>query len=150
MSQGAMNCPFLTLTARPVRPAAWMQVGLPGQESRYLEQIADLGHRRRLMAFMDVRGDRQAGASLHGLQRPQARLQSRTAKRLARGPVGLVERRLEHQRQSQTLGQFPQPLGNPQRQIVRLDDARSGDPEQRLAGPADNLPDRNRLNGVHK
>ena len=48
MSSGAMNCPFLMLTARPVARRGHHEVGLAAEEGGDLEHVADLGRRRAL------------------------------------------------------------------------------------------------------
>ena len=75
MSQGARNWPFFTWTARPVRGRGHQQIGLPGQEGRDLQQIADLGRRRGLLRQVDVGRDRQARSSpspARSMARPSA------------------------------------------------------------------------------
>ena len=47
MSQGARNCPFLTLTGRPLAGARQDQVGLPAEERGDLQEVQDLRRRRR-------------------------------------------------------------------------------------------------------
>ena len=53
------------------------QIGLPGEEGGDLQQVADLGHRRRLVRLVDVGGHRQAGRFLHAPQNGQPALQAR-------------------------------------------------------------------------
>ena len=65
------------------------QIGLPGQECRNLNQIHDLCDGRDLVLLVNVGGDRQAGAALHGFQRLQAFVQPWSAKGVARRPVGV-------------------------------------------------------------
>jgi hypothetical protein len=60
---GRHELPFLDVH-RPFGPGGrHQQVGLPGQEGRDLQQLADLGRRLGLVGQMDVGGHRQAGFS---------------------------------------------------------------------------------------
>src|SRR5262249_28058211 len=128
--------------ARPPRPPRRLhQVGLAREERRHLQKVAHLGHGRDLNRFVDVGGDRQPGAALDRLEGLHPLAQPRPAERLARGTVGLVERRLEHERQLQALRQVGDRLGDAQCQVVRLDDARAGDPQQRPAGTTNDVAD---------
>ena len=59
------------------------QIGLPRQERRDLKDVANLGRRFHLTAFMHVGDHREAGALLDCRQRAHAFAQTRAAKRLA-------------------------------------------------------------------
>ena len=98
MSQGARNCPFFRLTARPVAGRGLDQVGLARQQSRYLEHIHDLRTGPGLRRFVHVGQHRQAGVGFDLLQDPQTRLQTRSAIGVMAGAVGFIERGLEYQR----------------------------------------------------
>ena len=126
------------------------EVGLPGQERGHLQQVAHLGHGLCLVAFVDIGGHGQPSPLLDGRERPQPRLQARPAERFAGCPVGLVERRLEDQRHLQARRHLLEPVGDVQRQLVRLDDAGAGNPQQGLSGAADDTGYRNRSRARHE
>ncbi len=60
MSQGARNCPFLTLTVAPGLCRGNEKVGLPREEGRDLQDVHDLCHFRALPRLVHVRQHRQA------------------------------------------------------------------------------------------
>ena len=64
MSLGARNWPFLTLTGAPGLRRGDEQIGLPAEERGNLQDVDDLGGRRRLRRLVDVGQDRQPGALL--------------------------------------------------------------------------------------
>jgi hypothetical protein len=90
---------------------------------------------------MDVRRNRQAGMSLNRLQGSQSLLQTWPAERFSGGSVGLVERGFEDQRDGELVGDLAQGLGNPQGQVMGLDDAGPSNPNERPAGAAHHIPD---------
>ena len=92
MSQGARNCPFLTLTARPVRAAAIEKIGLAAEEGGNLQRVDRLGHARALGALVNVGDDRQAERLADFGEDRQRRLEPESACGDARGAVRLVER----------------------------------------------------------
>src|SRR5262249_19231803 len=87
---------------------------------------------------------------LDGGQRLESLVQPRTAERLARGAVGLVERRLEDQRQAEAPGHFGEAVGDLEGQLGRLDDPRPGHPQQRPPRPADEVANGDWLCGRHE
>ena len=62
MSQGARNCGFFHVHGPPGPGGREQQIGLPGEKGGDLQQVAHLAHGRGLMRFVNVGGDRQAGA----------------------------------------------------------------------------------------
>src|SRR5262249_40971845 len=95
------------------------------------------------------RHDRQPRALFDRCQRLESLVQAGTAERLAGGAVGLVERRLEDQRQFEAPGEVGKAVGDLQGQLVRLDDARPEHPQQGPTRPADDVADGNWLYGRH-
>ena len=91
----------------------------------------------------------KSGAAFDRFQGLQPFAQAWTAEGLARGAIRLVKGRFEDQRHFQTVGHLPKRLRDLQRQVVRLDHARPGDPEQRLAGATDELINGNGQGGGH-
>ena len=77
------------------------QIGLTGQKRRQLNNVTDLGRRRRLLGGVHVGHHRHAEALFERAQYGQAVVQARAAKRMNGRAVGFVEGRLEHQGQTQ-------------------------------------------------
>ena len=134
MSQGAMNWPFLTLTGLArcgPRPAPGPSAGRGRRGSAAGRHTSAAGS--TCAALVDVRRHRQPGRALDRFQRLEPLVQPRPAKRLARSAVGLVERRLEDQRDLQPLGQLGERVRNGKRQLL---DFRSRTGRRSKANPA--------------
>src|SRR5262249_51630824 len=99
---------------------------------RDVEQVDHVGQRADLVRLMHVGRHREARFLFDRGQRTDAFLQPRPAERLARRAVGLVPGSLEDDGDLELLRQPRQMLGNLERQVIRLDDARAEDPQQRL------------------
>ncbi len=110
------------------------QVGLPAKEGGNLQDIDDLGGLLHLGNVMDVGEHRAAEPFFDGSQDFQPLRQARPAKRFAAGPVGLVERRLENERNAQVGGQLDEMLRDGHRQRLRFKNARPGDEEKTFGG----------------
>jgi hypothetical protein len=109
------------------------KIGLPSQKGRYLEHIADFRHRSRLVTFMNIRKHRQPGQLFHTLECPQPLLETWPPERFGRRSICFVKRGLENQGDSQPFYQLLESFGNPQSQIMRLNHARAGNPQEGLA-----------------
>ena len=83
------------LTARPLLPASTNRIGLPAQEGRNLQNVANFGRRGDLTRLVDVGENRQAGLALDRAQDAQAFIEARPAVGIDAGAIRLVERRLE-------------------------------------------------------
>ena len=83
-------------------------------------------------AFMDVGRDRQPGALTDRFERLQSFFKTGAAKRFAGSPIRLVEGRLEDERNLEPLRHGGQLIGDPEREIVRLDHAGPSDPDERF------------------
>jgi len=127
MSAGATNCPFLTLTARPV---------LAAEKRRYLQQIADLPRGDGLLRQVDVGGHRQTGGGANPLQHGQPLVDAQPAEGGDARPIRLVERSLEDHLERQRRRQVRQRLGDPEAESLVVDHAWAGDQQQRPAGTA--------------
>ena len=97
---------------------------------------------RRRLQDVDYRGDlverrvlvnvRQHGhveLDAHALENPQALLDAEAPKPAERAAIGLVERRLEHERHRELRRNVLEPLGRRHHERFALDDARAGDEE---------------------
>src|SRR6187401_1646874 len=69
------------------------QVGLPRQKRGNLQDVRDPCRRSRLAGVVDVGEDWQRGPLLDDPENTESFFESRTSKRVDRGPIGLVERR---------------------------------------------------------
>src|SRR5207237_1027669 len=87
-----------------------------------------------LLPFVNVRQQRQTGFLFHVAKDFQSFFESRSAKRFDRRSIGFVERRLEHEVDSQFVAHFQQRSRHRQRMLARLDHTRPGDEERRIAG----------------
>ena len=136
MSSGARNWPFLTLTTRAGARGGDEQVGLARQERRNLQDVGDLGDRRRpaSASWMSVRIGTPAASLARARARAGLRPRPGPRNELIRGAVGLVERRLEDERHAGARGRC-RASASADVDGVRfaLDDARPGDEEQRCA-----------------
>jgi len=98
------------------------QVGLPRQEGRQLDDVADFGHWCGLVGFMHIGNHRHAEGLLHFLEDLHALFQARATERGNGRAVGLVEAGLEHIGDAEFLGDPHVFLAGAQRQVARLDD----------------------------
>ena len=64
MSRGARNWPFLTLTGLPGLRGGHEQIGLPAEKRRNLQDVDDLGRRRRVRRLVNVGEHRQRRCAL--------------------------------------------------------------------------------------
>ena len=111
------------------------QVRLPREERRNLQDVGDLGDRRRVRGLVDVGQDRDAGALAHAREDAQALVEARAAERSSRRPVGLVVRGLEDVRDAGAAGDVADRDREVDRVRLALDDAGAGDEQQRTAPP---------------
>ena len=92
MSSGARNWPFLRLTTRPVRAAATIEIGLPREKRRNLQDVGDFGGRARLPGLVNVRQDGHADFVAEPGRAPRGpSSMPGPAERGQRRAVGLVE-----------------------------------------------------------
>jgi hypothetical protein len=79
---------------------------------------------------MDIGQDRHTDLAAHVVENAQALVDARTAKRLARTAVGLVERRLVNEGHAERRGDGLELTGSVNGQLARLDRARPGNQEE--------------------
>jgi hypothetical protein len=91
MSQGARNCPFFTLTARPVSAAATSR-SVCRQRKAGICSTSTASARARLRRLVNVGNDRAAEPLADLGKNRQRGLQSDATHAFRAGPVGLVER----------------------------------------------------------
>ncbi len=108
------------------------QVGLPREEGRQLDDVADIGHRLRLPRLMYVGDDRHAEGLLHFLEDLHSLFQTRAAERGDRGTVGLVEARLEDVGNAELLGHPHVFFTGLHGQVPRLEDVDAAKQHERL------------------
>ena len=135
ISQGDRNCPFLIFTGLPWELAGHDEIRLPAEEGRRLQNIDDRGNLIQRRIFMHVRQYRHADLIAHLRERLQASLEPRTAETGARGAVRLVERRFEDEGDFERGGHFLEPSGDIDHQGFALDDAGTGNQEERAILP---------------
>jgi hypothetical protein len=138
---GRHELAFFHVDRSPGARGSEQQIGLPGEKRGNLQEIDDLPRCLRLTTLMDICRHRQPRAAFDRFQRLEPFVQPRPAEGFGRSAIRLVERRLEDERNLQTLSYFREAIRDPERQIMRLDDARPGDPEQRLAWAAGEIAD---------
>ena len=95
MSQGARNCPFLTLTARPVRAGGDQQVGLAAQEGGDLQHVDRLRGERALRGLVHVGSTGRPSVSRISAKIGSAASSPMPRALVAGSAVGLVEGGLE-------------------------------------------------------
>ena len=115
-------------------------VGLPAQEGRNLQHIADLSGRDRLLRKMHVGGHGQADDRPHAFEHRQPLVDAGAAKRAVARAVGLVERRLEDGLQPEVGRDGRDRLGDLEAQVLRLDHAGARNEQEGLPGPAQMRP----------
>jgi hypothetical protein len=123
------------------------QVGLPREERRDLDDLADGGGRCGLGGFVDVGRHRQPRFFADAGKDLQALLQPRPAEAMDARAVRLVEARLEDERHVEPGRRLGQPPGRVEHELLALDDARSGDKQQRLAATAAGVSNRDGIDG---
>ncbi|MCY1434802.1 hypothetical protein D9M71_508740 [compost metagenome] len=96
------------------------QIGLPREEGRQLDDVADLGHRGGLERLVDVGDDRHVEGLLDLLEDLQSFFHAGTTERRDRRAVGLVEAGLEHVGDAELLGDPHVFLADLHCQIARL------------------------------
>src|SRR5262249_40391935 len=110
------------------------EICLPAQKCWYLQNIKNLPGRLALRLFMDVAQQRNAKLAFDLAQHFQALPEPRTAERFERRAVGLVERRLEHKRESELPGDTLERRGRVVDQLPGLDNAGTCNNEQGFPG----------------
>ena len=125
------------------------QVRLTAEEGRDLQHVHDLCHGCRLIAFVHVRQHRHANLVLDALQNLEPDVHRVAAEGINGGPVGLVERRLENQRDAQAVADLANAGSHLEGKVFGLDNARAADQRQRavvanLQGVGNAAPDHGR------
>ncbi len=108
------------------------QVGLPREEGRQLDDVADIGDRLRLPWLVHISNDRDTKGFLHFLEDLHALFQARAAEGGDRGAVGLVEARLEHVGNAELLGHPHIFFTGLHGQIPRFEDIDAAEQHERL------------------
>jgi len=131
---GGEELPLLDVDRPAGAGGRLQQGGLPGQERRHLQDVADLRRGRDLADFVDVGEDRHPGLvpdpppDLQPFGIPEA------GARIDRAAVRLAVRGFEDVAQAEPAGDLPQASGDLQRHRRTLQHAGAGD-DQKLLGP---------------
>ena len=110
------------------------EIGLAAKEGRDLEDVDDPRGGPDLRGVVNVGEDGTAKALFDSGENFQSLREAGAAKRFAAGPVGLVERRLEDERDAEVGGEADEVLRDGNGERVRLQDARPGDEEEFFRG----------------
>ncbi len=125
-----MNCPFLTLTGRPVPAAASSRsVWRARKAGIWSRSTTSAIGRAWMVSWTSVVTGRPVSA-LIALEGPQPFVEARAAEARPGGPVGLVERGLEDQGDAAVGADLGQPGGDPQRHAAGFHHAGAGDQGQ--------------------
>ena len=128
---GREELALLEVDRLALRGDALDEVGLATQEGGRLQHVDHRGDLVERRVLVDVGQHRHADLLAHRREHPQARLDAGAAQAFVRRAVGLVERRLEHERHTTRGGQLVQAAGDVDAELLALDDAGTGDDEQR-------------------
>ncbi|MNQ88938.1 hypothetical protein D3C85_1042280 [compost metagenome] len=108
------------------------QVGLPREEGRQLDDVAHIRHRLRLLRFVHVGDQRHAEGLLDLFEDLHALLQAGATEGADRGAVGLVEAGLEHEGNTQLVGDPHILFAGAHGQVARLDDVDPAEQDEGL------------------
>ena len=132
MSHGAMNCPFLTLTTRPVFAAATTRSVWRQRKAGICSTSRTSAAGATCLDGMDVGEHRNPERFLHLGEDAEPFVETGAAEGGDRGPVRLVVGCLEDERDTETpLQMRHQPFGAAQRRGLVLDHAGTGDEDER-------------------
>ena len=135
ISQGERNCPFLMFTGLPWEHDGDDEIGLTAKEGRRLQNVHHRRHFIERRVLVHVGEHRHADLLAHLRESLQASLEPRTAEARARGTIRLVERSLEDEGNIERGGHFLEASGHVDDQRLALDDAGTGNQEERAIGP---------------
>ena len=113
------------------------ELRLHAEVCRDLDDVDDLGRRRRLIRVVDVGEDRQLELALHLLEQLEALLEARALVEVERATVVLRERRLEDHRDAEVRRDLLRALRGAHHQRLGLDNAGPGDQEQLIGAAVD-------------
>ena len=131
MSSGARNWPFLMLTGLPACATAWMKSVCRHRNAGVCRTSTVAATSAISSSCVHVGQHRHADLPLHVGEDAQAFLHAEPAERRARAAVGLVVRRLEDERDRKRGADVLELAGDVDLQLLRFDDARTGNQEQR-------------------
>ena len=103
------------------------QIGLSAEKSRNLQDVQYLGGRSDLGHLMHIGNHRHTKIPADIGQDPQPLVQAGATEGIERGPIGLVERGLEHIGDAQPGADLRKTRSNLATQVSRLNDARPAD-----------------------
>lgn len=105
------------------------EIGLPGKESRYLDDVGHLGHGLRLMWLMNIGKHGDAEAFLHFSQNFEP-LQPGATERVYRGAVRLIEARLENERDVESTCDLNKSFRDRHQDITAFDHVHASDKDK--------------------
>ena len=135
ISQGERNCPFLMLTGLPWLAVLTMKLVCRHRKAGVCRTSTTAATSAQRRVFVHIGEHRHTHSAPHVLEDLQACVDARSAIARARGSVRLVVGSLEDVRNAQTARDLLQPTRNLLRQCGTLDDAGTGDQEERTADP---------------